>query len=186
MPSPEPQRIIELPTIRTLIDAGVIVVCVGGGGIPVRKDEHGALHGVEAVIDKDHSAALLAGELGADALLLLTDVPYVERDHGTPLARPVHEASAEELELEDFAAGSMRPKLEAACRFVARTGKLAAIGALGDAAAILAGKAGTRILAADGSITGTEHTFERLQERGAELGDDVSIASRSAARERAR
>ena len=91
VPSPEPQRIVELQTIRTLVDAGVLVVCVGGGGIPVTVDEQGALRGVEAVIDKDHLAALLARELGADALLLLTDVPYVERNHGTRLAHPIRD-----------------------------------------------------------------------------------------------
>lgn len=145
VPSPEPQRIVELATIRLLVDAGVLVVCVGGGGIPVTLDEHGALHGVEAVIDKDHSAALLARELGADALLLLTDVPYVERDHATELAQPIREASARDLDLTEFADGSMRPKLEAACRFASQTGKIAAIGALADAPAILAGHAGTHI-----------------------------------------
>ena len=91
VPSPEPQRIVELQTIRTLVDAGVLVVGVGGGGIPVTVDEQGALRGVEAVIDKDHLAALLARELGADALLLLTDVPYVERNHGTRLAHPIRD-----------------------------------------------------------------------------------------------
>jgi carbamate kinase len=147
VPSPEPQAIVELQTIRILVDAGVLVVCVGGGGIPVTLDEHRALHGVEAVIDKDRSAALLARELGADALLLLTDVPYVERGHATAAAQPIHEASAGELDLDEFAAGSMRPKLEAACRFAVDTGRFAAIGALADAAAILAGEAGTRITA---------------------------------------
>jgi len=143
--SPEPQRIVELQTIRTLVDAGVLVVCVGGGGIPVTTDEHGALHGVEAVIDKDHSAALLARELHADALLLLTDVAAVERDHGTPNAHPMRLLSVEELDPESFAAGSMRPKIEAACHF-ARDGGFAAIGALADAAQILAGEKGTRII----------------------------------------
>src|ERR1019366_10772288 len=106
-PSPEPQRIVELQTIRTLVDAGVLVVCVGGGGIPVTVDEQGALRGVEAVIEKDHLAALLARELGADALLLLTDVPYVERNHGTRLAHPIREASVRELDVSEFAEGSM-------------------------------------------------------------------------------
>ncbi len=143
---PEPQRIVELSTIRTLVDAGVLVVCVGGGGIPVTVDERGALHGVEAVIDKDRSAELLARELGADALLLLTDVPCVERGHGTSLAHPIREVSTRELDPQDFAGGSMRPKIEAACRFATETGKLAAIGALADASAILAGRAGTRVV----------------------------------------
>jgi carbamate kinase len=146
VPSPEPQRIVELLTIRTLVDAGVLVVCVGGGGIPVTLDEHGALHGVEAVIDKDHSAALLAHELGADALLLLTDVPCVERDYGTAYAQPIREAAVRELDPATFAAGSMRPKIEAACRFASHPGRIAAIGTLAEAPAILAGQAGTHIV----------------------------------------
>ncbi len=145
--SPEPRRIVELRTIRTLVDAGVLVICVGGGGVPVTVDGHGALRGVEAVIDKDRSAALLARELDADALLLLTDVPYVERDHGTERAQPIREASASELDPAEFDAGSMRPKVEAACRFVTQTGKIAAIGALSDAGAILAGETGAHIVA---------------------------------------
>jgi len=180
VPSPEPQRIVELQTIRTLVDAGVVVVCVGGGGIPVTVDEQGALRGVEAVIDKDHSAALLARELGADALLLLTDVPYVERNHGTRLAHPIHEASVRELDLTDFADGSMRPKVEAACRFATETGKIAAIGALADAVAILEGRAGTRILSEsnESRIGATEDAFERLREREEELGRDIRTATR--------
>jgi carbamate kinase len=147
VPSPKPLRIVEQRTIRMLVDAGVVVVCVGGGGIPVTLDEHGALRGIEAVIDKDHAAALLARELGAEALLLLTDVPYVEREHATAHARPIREASAHELDPAQFASGSMRLKIEAAARFASETGGIAAIGALSDAAAILAGRAGTRIVA---------------------------------------
>lgn len=146
VPSPQPQRIVELHTIRTLVGAGVVVVCVGGGGIPVTVDERGGLHGVEAVIDKDHSAALLAREVDADALLLLTDVPCVERNFGTPSAQPIRQAKAAELDPAEFASGSMRPKIEAARDFATETGKLAAIGALDDAADILAGAAGTRIV----------------------------------------
>jgi carbamate kinase len=142
--SPEPRAIVELPTIRLLAGSGVLVVCVGGGGIPVVEAE-GRLHGVEAVIDKDLAAALLATGLDADALLLLTDVPAVEADWGTPRARPLREASVAELGAMSFAAGSMGPKVEAACRFAERTGGLAAIGALGDAAAILRGERGTRV-----------------------------------------
>ena len=146
VPSPEPRAIVELPTIRLLVEAGVLVVCVGGGGIPVVEAE-GRLHGVEAVIDKDLAAALLATGLDADALLLLTDVPAVEADWGTPRARPLREASVAELGAIGFAAGSMGPKVEAARRFAQRTEGLAAIGALGDAAAILRGERGTRIRA---------------------------------------
>lgn len=182
VPSPAPQRIVELQTIRTLVEAGVLVVCVGGGGIPVTVEEHGALRGVEAVIDNDHSAALLARELDADALLLLTDVPYVERDHGTRLAHPIHEASVRELDLDGFADGTMRPKVEAACWFAAETGKLAAIGALADTVAILDGRAGTRVFSEsnESPIGATEHAFERLQEREEELGRDIDSQPRVA------
>lgn len=145
--SPEPREIVELQTIRTLVDAGVLVVCAGGGGIPVTVSPGGALHGVQAVIDKDQTAALLARELGADALLMLTDVPCVERDFGTENAQPIAEAFAEELDPQSFAEGSMRPKIQAACAFAKETGGLAAIGELADAAQILAGSRGTRVRA---------------------------------------
>lgn len=181
VPSPEPKRILELSTIRTLVDAGVLVVCAGGGGIPVAIDADGSVHGVEAVIDKDLAAALLARELNADALLLLTDVPYVEREHCTKLAYPIHEASTRELDPAQFAAGSIRPKIEAACT-VADLGKIAAIGALSDAAKILEGRAGTRIISEnfETPIGATEHAFERLQEREKEIDHDIHIAERLA------
>jgi carbamate kinase len=147
VPSPEPRRILELATIDLLVDAGVIVVCVGGGGIPVVEGPDGSLHGVEAVIDKDRAAALLATGLRADALLLLTDVDAVYEGFGTPDARPIRLASLEELDPDDFAEGSMGPKIEAACRFVRATGGIAAIGSLQDAAAVLRGDAGTTIRA---------------------------------------
>ena len=183
VPSPQPQRIVELQTIRTLVDSGVLVICAGGGGIPVLADAHGALHGVEAVIDKDLSAELLARELHADALLLLTDVPYVERNHGSPLAHPIHEAYVGELHPEEFPAGSMRPKIEAVCRFAAETGGLAAIGALADAPRILQGKAGTRVLDETGAPLGvSEGRVGHLRGRSAELEDDVQAARRAARR----
>jgi carbamate kinase len=144
VPSPEPRAIVELPTIRLLVESGVLVVCVGGGGIPVVRTD-GRLDGVEAVIDKDLAAALLASSLEADALLLLTDVPAVEADWRTPVARPIHEASVGELRGMSFASGSMGPKVEAACRFIAAGGGFAGIGALDDAAAILRGERGTRV-----------------------------------------
>lgn len=146
VPSPEPRRIVELQAIRTLVDAGLIVICVGGGGVPVVVDEHGCLRGVEAVIDKDLSAALLACELGADALLLLTDVPGIELDRGTPNPHLLKSASPGQLATLQLPRGSMGPKAEAAARFVRETGRLAGIGALEDAAAILAGRAGTRVI----------------------------------------
>ena len=147
VPSPEPRSIVELPTIRLLAEAGVLVVCVGGGGIPVVVDREGRLRGVEAVVDKDLAAALLARGLGADALLLLTDVSGGTSRLGTPRARPLGEVSAAELRRLKFAEGSMGPKVEAACRFAELTGNLAAIGALADAAAILRGERGTRVAA---------------------------------------
>jgi carbamate kinase len=143
--SPRPREILELAAIRRLLEAGVLVVCVGGGGIPVTITPEGAVHGVEAVVDKDRAAALLAERLGADALLLLTDVPRVVAGWGTPGAVELDRATPAQLRGETFAAGSMGPKVEAACRFAERTGGLAAIGALDDAEAILAGRAGTQI-----------------------------------------
>lgn len=143
--SPEPRRIRELAAIRHLVAAGVVVICAGGGGIPVVVGEDGGIRGVEAVIDKDLSAALLATEIGAEALLLLTDVRAVETGWRTPAARRIKEAAPEMLRAESFEAGSMAPKVEAAARFVESTGGLAAIGALEEAPAILAGKAGTRV-----------------------------------------
>ena len=143
--SPEPRSIVELPTIRLLVENGVLVVCVGGGGIPVLLDDHGRLRGVEAVIDKDLAAALLACSLDAEALLLLTDVPAVEAGWGTPDARPLAEVTSAALREIDFQPGSMGPKVEAACRFAEATGAPAGIGAVADAAAILRGERGTRV-----------------------------------------
>ena len=143
VPSPEPQDIVEIRTIQLLVDAGVVVICVGGGGIPVVVDEAGGLRGVEAVIDKDLSAALLARLLHADFLLMLTDVAAVERDWGTPAAEPIRRTTVAELRALELAAGSMGPKVEAACRFVEAARGTAGIGALADAAAIVRGEAGT-------------------------------------------
>lgn len=142
--SPEPRAILELGTIRLLVEAGVLVICAGGGGIPVTIAE-GAVRGVEAVVDKDRAAALLAEQLDADALLLLTDVPRVVAGWGTADAVELERAAPAQLREMSFAAGSMGPKVEAASRFVERTGGTAAIGALDDAEAILAGRAGTQV-----------------------------------------
>jgi carbamate kinase len=141
--SPEPRAIVEIETIGTLVDLGVVVICAGGGGIPVVKNGDGRLHGVEAVIDKDLSAALLALELQADALLLLTDVDGIQLDYGTSSARLLREATPAELEAIDLPTGSMGPKAEAACRFVNRGGQLAAVASLSNARAALEGRAGT-------------------------------------------
>lgn len=146
VPSPAPRRILELAVIERLVAAGVIVVCAGGGGIPVVPRAGGGHEGVEAVIDKDHAGGLLAASLRADAFLMLTDVDAVEAGWGTHGARPIRLATPAELEAMSFAPGSMGPKVEAACRFVRATGGLAAIGSLGDAAALLRGEAGTRVL----------------------------------------
>jgi carbamate kinase len=146
VPSPEPKGIVELSSIARLVDAGVVVVCAGGGGIPVVRNRD-ALEGVEAVIDKDLTAALLAEGLGADLLVLLTDVPFVERGWRTAAARPIEAATPDELRALRFAAGSMGPKVEAACRFVERTGGRAAIGALGRLSAVAAGGSGTQVVA---------------------------------------
>lgn len=147
VPSPEPHEIVEASVIRQLVDAGVLVVCAGGGGIPVVRASDGTLAGVEAVIDKDLTAALLAKSLGAEALLLLTDVTAVETAYGEPGSEPIRSATTAELRTCEFAAGSMGPKVEAACRFAECDGAFAAIGSLADAEAILNGEAGTRVTA---------------------------------------
>ena len=145
VPSPRPQEIMELPVIEMLVDAGVLVICAGGGGIPVVRRDDSSLIGIEAVIDKDRASALLARQLAADCLLLLTDVDAVYLDWGTPRQRAIEAAAPGALSPEDFAAGSMRPKLEAAIAFAEATGKPAMIGGLSAAAALLEGRAGTRI-----------------------------------------
>jgi len=145
VPSPEPVELLDLRLIRALHDSGAIVICAGGGGVPVVRTADGGLRGVEAVVDKDLTAALLARGLGADALLLLTDVAVVEDAFGTPQATPIHRASAGQLRARSFPAGSMGPKIEAVCRFVEATGKMAAIGQLSDAGALLRGAAGTTV-----------------------------------------
>jgi carbamate kinase len=117
VPSPEPRRIVEIDTIRTLVDTGSIVICGGGGGIPVVDSDPGGLSGVDAVVDKDLTAAVLALALAADRLLVLTDVPAVLRDFGTPAATPIGAIGADELSTVEFPAGSMRPKIEACIRF---------------------------------------------------------------------
>ena len=142
--SPEPLEIVELDAIERLLSGGAIVVCAGGGGVPVVRTEAG-LHGVEAVIDKDLTAELLAESLGADRLVILTDVSRVERGWGTRAAAPIAHTTPTELRRERFASGSMAPKVEAACRFVERTGCVAAIGALEELADVAHGYAGTQV-----------------------------------------
>jgi len=142
--SPEPRDIVELDAVESLLDGGSIVVCGGGGGIPVIREGR-ALRGVEAVIDKDLTAALLAELLHADRLLMLTDVAHVERGWRTPDAMPIERTTPLELRRLEFAAGSMGPKVEAACRFVERTGGQAAVGALAELGEVAAGRAGTQV-----------------------------------------
>jgi carbamate kinase len=146
--SPRPVRIVEDGPLRALVESGHVVVAAGGGGVPV-VEHRGVLRGVEAVVDKDRTAALLAQSVGADALLVLTEVSRVQVDYGTPHARELASMTVAEARqlLADgqFPEGSMGPKVEA-CAAFASTGGTAAIGALRDASEVLAGRAGTRIV----------------------------------------
>lgn len=146
--SPRPQRIFEIRPIRTLVDDGVVVICAGGGGIPTMYDENNDLQGVEAVIDKDLASSLLAQELGADLLVIATDVDGVYLDWGTDSARRLGAVSPEDLEGLELPAGSMGPKVQAACEFARATGGEAVIGSLADIARIVEGTAGTRVAVA--------------------------------------
>ncbi len=144
VPSPVPHKILEIRPIRWLLAEGTVVICTGGGGIPTANNR-GILSGVEAVIDKDLASALLARELEAGLFIMATDVPGVFLDWGTPHARMLRRTRVDELRLHSFAPGSMGPKVGAACEFVEKTGKPAAIGSLADLEAIIAGTAGTLI-----------------------------------------
>jgi carbamate kinase len=146
--SPEPRAILELETVRVLVEAGAVVICAGGGGVPVVFTETGGWAGVEAVVDKDLSTALLAEGLGADLLMLLTDVDAVYEGWGSPGARALSRVTPEALRRLELEPGTMGPKAEAVCRFVEATGRPAAIGALEDAPSILRGARGTRVVAA--------------------------------------
>ncbi|MCX2726295.1 carbamate kinase [Thermomicrobium sp. 4228-Ro] len=151
VPSPDPIAIVDRPAIELLLGAGAIVVACGGGGIPVVRRTDGRYEGVEAVIDKDLAAALLAHELGADALVILTDVPSVMLYYGTPEARPLEKVTVEELRRYQadghFASGSMGPKVEAAIRFVSRKpGRRAVIAALDHAREAVEGRSGTQVI----------------------------------------
>ncbi|APE29670.1 carbamate kinase [Halomonas aestuarii] len=145
--SPLPRRILPIDIISRLVEAGVVVICAGGGGIPTVRGAGGRLEGVEAVIDKDYAAGLLAARLDADALLLLTDVEAVFDGWGGPDPRPLHRVTPGELSVMTFEPGSMGPKVAAACEFVTARGGIAGIGALQDAGRILEGLAGTLIRA---------------------------------------
>ena len=143
VPSPKPKRIFEIRPIRQLLEQGTIVICAGGGGIPTVFDEHGDLHGVEAVVDKDATSAMLAEQLDADLLVIATDVDAVYVDWGTPTARRLDRVTPDQLDGLGLAEGSMGPKVEAAARFVRATGKRAVIGSLDGLAAMVGGTAGT-------------------------------------------
>ncbi|MBB3146859.1 carbamate kinase [Phyllobacterium trifolii] len=145
VPSPKPLIILGTDVIRILVEHNVIVICTGGGGIPVVKKPDGSLVGVDAVIDKDLASALLARQLHADALLMLTDVDAVYADYGTAHARKLETIHPMSVRAADFASGSMGPKIAAAAEFAHTTGKSAYIGSLEDAVAILQGVEGTRI-----------------------------------------
>jgi carbamate kinase len=152
--SPKPVRIFEMRPIMTLLERGTIVICAGGGGIPTAYDDRQKLHGVEAVIDKDLCSALLAEQIEAHLLVIVTDVDGVYLDWGAPEQRRVVAAHPDALALLGFAAGSMGPKVEAACQFVRRTGGTAVIGSLADIEDIVAGRAGTQVNPeADGIVT---------------------------------
>ena len=150
VPSPHPYSIVEAPVIRGLVGDGVIVISAGGGGVPV-VEEGPRLVGVEAVVDKDLAAAILAKDVEADALLILTDVQGVFEGYGTPEQRLLPELPLEEarrrLEAGEFGSGSMGPKVEAALQFVENGGERAIIAALADGSKALRGDAGTRIVA---------------------------------------
>ena len=155
--SPEPRRIVQLTAIERLVEAGFLVICTGGGGIPVTEDDAGRQRGVEAVIDKDLASSLLAEDLGADVLILATDVPAVYAAYHTAAERRIGSATPAELRTMRFAGGSMGPKVDAACRFVERTGGRAAIGDLARIHELLDGSSGTQVR----PIGSERHNHER-------------------------
>lgn len=144
--SPEPREILGMDVIHLLLQHKVTVICAGGGGIPVVTDAQGGLRGSEAVIDKDLVSALLARNIEADMLLMLTDVDAVYDGYGTPHARPLSRISAASISADAYPSGSMGPKIAAAMRFAKATGKPAAIGRLADATEIALGRRGTWIV----------------------------------------
>ncbi|HTN99885.1 MAG TPA: hypothetical protein VL068_04350, partial [Microthrixaceae bacterium] len=155
VPSPPPLRILELRQIVGLLGAGCVVICAGGGGIPVARYVDGALRGVEAVIDKDHASGLLAHGVDAEVLVMATDTPGVYLGFGSPDQRLITEAHPDALaeHSDEFAAGSMLPKVEAACDFARKTRRRAVIGQLSEIDRLVAGTAGTTILTDATGIT---------------------------------
>jgi carbamate kinase len=155
VPSPEPQRLVEQDSITAMLLSGAAVICGGGGGAPVAVDDRGQITGVEAVVDKDLTSALLAIAVDADRLLVLTDVSAVQAGFGTPEARPLHHIDLAELAEMTFPPGSMGPKIEACRRFVAATSRPAAIGSLTEASALVTGEAGTTITRVGADVRGS-------------------------------
>jgi carbamate kinase len=147
--SPKPKHIFEIRPIRWLLEHDVVLICAGGGGVPTTflPDAEKTLVGVEAVIDKDFASELLAREVAADVFVMVTDVDAVYVDWGTPGQRALGRVAVDDLRKETFPAGSMGPKVEAACRFVEATGGRAAIGALTQIQQIVNGDAGTQVVA---------------------------------------
>jgi carbamate kinase len=150
VPSPLPQRIFGIEPVRWMLGHNCVVICAGGGGIPVMYVDEPVpagrrLVGVEGVIDKDLASALLAAELGADVLAIVTDVDAVYTGWGTPDQQAIRSATPEMLRGSEFASGSMGPKVRAACNFVEQTGGVAAIGSIADTEALVRGEAGTRV-----------------------------------------
>ena len=148
VPSPAPVAIVEAQVIDTLLQNGTIVVCGGGGGVPVASSRSRGLRGVDAVVDKDFTAARIAIDANADQFVVVTDVPGVVRDYGTAAAQTIDVLADDDPFVHQLPAGSMRPKVEACGMFAAETGRPAAIGALTAIAAVVAGDAGTRIVSA--------------------------------------
>jgi carbamate kinase len=157
VPSPLPKRIFEIEAITALLESGCVVICAGGGGIPTAYVDEPVpagrrLVGVEAVIDKDLASALLAVDLEADVLAIVTDVDAVYSGWGTPEQRPIRTATPGALADSEFAAGSMGPKVRAAREFVQRTGRMAAIGSIADTAALVRGEAGTIVTLGENAV----------------------------------
>ncbi len=169
VPSPQPQRIVERRALRQLMAMQALVICGGGGGVPVVEKSTGELIGVEAVVDKDLTAAAIAIDANADRLLLLTDVPAVMRDFGTSHATELRRIDTDQLAGMHFPEGSMGPKVDACRRFSTATGQPAAIGSLTDASAVLRGAAGTTITASKAAHTSRQEiaTQEVLHDHAA-------------------
>ena len=152
VPSPTPVAVLEQDVIAALRDRHAVVICAGGGGVPVCRNAQNAVGGIEAVVDKDQTASLLARGLDANGFMILTDVDGVYDQWDTPDATLIRHATVEGIRSRSFPAGSMGPKIDAVCRYVETTGRSAGIGAMEQAQDVLAGTSGTRITAADGGL----------------------------------